>query len=391
MRAIEFPQRSPAVLALGFRPFFLLAGVLALVYLGIWGVAWNLGALPQGYYPGLIWHSHELLFGYVPAVIAGFLLTAVRNWTGLATPSGGSLGLLVLVWLLGRVAPWFPALPPGLLALLDLAFLPALAVVLAVPVVRTRQWRNLVFVVILAGMAIGNALVHLSLMGGGGLGRVGLYGALYLILIVIGVIAGRVLPFFIERGLDDVSVRRRPWLDTAALVGLPLFMVVELIASLSVASGVLAAILAGLHLWRLADWHHPRVWRVPLLWVLFLGYAWLPLGFALYAAAAFGVIGPLLAVHAWTAGTIGVLTIGMMARVALGHTGRPLKPAPLTVAAFVLINAAAAVRVLLPLLWPSAYSGLILASSLLWSAAFLAFLIVYAPILMRPRVDGRPG
>lgn len=385
------PARS-ALFALGFRPFFLLAAFIALTALGVWGFGQALGWVPVAHYPGVLWHSHEMLFGYAVAVIAGFLLTAVRNWTGMQTPVGAGLAGLVLLWLAGRVLALMPAAVPGsLIAAVDLAFLPALAASLAIPVLRARQWHNLVFIVILGALTFANALVHLAALGLAPTGRLGTYGALYMVIAVITVIGGRVIPFFTESALPGAVAARRAPLEWLVFLSLGAFVLVDLTLPMSSAAGVLAAVAGTIHVLRLAGWHDRRVWSVPLLWVLFLGYGWVGLGFILYALAAAGLMSPTLAVHAWTAGGIGVLTVGMMARVALGHTGRPLRPVSLTVAAFVLVNLAAAVRVLLPILWPGAYAEFIAASTALWVAGFLAFLIVYAPILWRPRVDGRPG
>lgn len=385
------PARS-ALFALGFRPFFLLAALTAAVALGVWGFGQAAGWLPASHLPGVFWHSHEMLFGYTVAVIAGFLLTAVRNWTGMQTPTGAGLAALVLLWLAGRVLALMPAaVPAGLAAAVDLAFLPALATVLAVPVLRARQWHNLVFVVVLGVLTLANALVHLSALGLAATGRLGTYGALYLVILIISIVGGRVIPFFTASALPGAKAKRRAPVEWMVFAILGLFILADLIQPLSPASGVLAALLGAAHLLRLSGWYDRRIWSVPLLWVLFLGYGWVGVGFLMHALASAGLVSPLLAVHALTAGGIGVLTVGMMARVALGHTGRPMRPAPLTVAAFAILNLAAVVRVVLPALWPAAYAGFIAASTLLWVAGFAAFLLVYAPILLRPRVDGRPG
>lgn len=381
-----------ALFALGFRPFFLLAGLLAVLALGAWGFGQALGWVPANHYGAIAWHSHEMLFGYAVAVIAGFLLTAVRNWTGVDTPTGAALAGLALLWLAGRVAALLPDLAPAwLIAGVDLAFLPALAVVLAAPVARARQWHNLVFIVLLGALTLANLLVHLSALGLAPSGRAGTWAAVYLVTIVINVVGGRVIPFFTERALPGAQPKRVQALEQLVFASLIAFVLVDLAWPLTAAAGLLAALTGAAQLWRLAGWYERRIWSESLLWVLFLGYGWVAVGFLLHAAAAFGAFSPWLAVHAFTAGGIGVLTVGMMARVALGHTGRPMRAAPLTVAAFVFLNLAAVVRVVLPMLWPSAYPAFITASTLLWIAGFGAFLVVYVPILLRPRVDGRPG
>jgi uncharacterized protein involved in response to NO len=212
-------------------------------------------------------------------------------------------------------------------------------------------------------------------------------------MLLIVLVGGRVMPFFIERGLVDRGERARvwPWVERLSIATLALWIGVQLAAPGSAAAGVLAAIAGAVHLLRIAGWHTAGIWRVPLLWVLWLGFAWLVMGLFLGAAAAFGAVSQTLALHAFTAGAIGVLTLGMMARVSLGHTGRPMRAASVIAVAFAIINLAALVRVLLPLALPGAYLGLIHGAGTLWAVAFALYLLVYAPMLVRPRVDGQPG
>lgn len=387
------PAKSAAKLApfaLGFRPFFLAAGVLAVVLMGAWLLVLQ-GRLDTGAWAPLDWHGHEMLFGFTIAVIAGFLLTAVRNWTGLATPAGPPLAALFAVWLAGRLAWALPGVTPPVVALLDLAFLPALAIVLALPILRARQFVNLVFPALLLALAAANALVHLEALALARTARLGLHGAASMVVMILVIVGGRVIPNFTDNRLGSRARRWKPiemalpWLTLLALLG-------WLAAPVSAATALLAALAAVLHGSRLAGWYTGRVWGVPLLWVLHLGYAWLPLGFALLALAAAGVVPSASpALHAFTAGGIGVLTLGMMARVSLGHTGRLLEAPPVMTWAFVAINLAALLRVVPPLLMPAVTAPALLASGLLWIAAFALFGFVYAPMLLRPRVDGKPG
>lgn len=379
-----------APFALGFRPFFLAAGVLAVVLMGAWLLVLQ-GRLDTGAWAPLDWHGHEMLFGFTIAVIAGFLLTAVRNWTGLATPAGPPLAALFAVWLAGRLAWALPGVTPPVVALLDLAFLPALAIVLALPILRARQFVNLVFPALLLALAAANALVHLEALALARTARLGLHGAASMVVMILVIVGGRVIPNFTDNRLGSRARRWKPiemalpWLTLLALLG-------WLAAPVSAATALLAALAAVLHGSRLAGWYTGRVWGVPLLWVLHLGYAWLPLGFALLALAAAGVVPSASpALHAFTAGGIGVLTLGMMARVSLGHTGRLLEAPPVMTWAFVAINLAALLRVVPPLLMPAVTAPALLASGLLWIAAFALFGFVYAPMLLRPRVDGKPG
>lgn len=389
-RALAPPPAGFAPFALGFRPFFLAAGVLAVLLMAMWlGVL--RGALVPGEHSPLDWHGHEMLFGFTVAVIAGFLLTAVRNWTGLATPAGLPLAILFGVWLAGRLVWALPNLPPLAVALVDLAFLPLLAIVLARPILHARQFNNLAFPALLLALAAANALVHLETFDLARTASLGLYGAASMVVMILVIVGGRVIPNFTDNKLGSRARRWSPleellpWLTLAALLG-------WLVAPASLPAALLAALAAALHGIRLAGWYTSRIWEVPLLWILHLGYAWIVLGFALFALAATGFAqAQSSALHAFTAGGIGVLTLGMMARVSLGHTGRLLEPPAVMSWAFVAINLAALVRVVPPLLMPAMTTPAMLSSGLLWMVAFGLFVFVYAPMLLRPRVDGKPG
>jgi uncharacterized protein involved in response to NO len=378
--------------ALGFRPFFLLAGWFAIFLVAVW-VPTFLGVLPLTTYYGEIgWHSHEMIFGYAAAVAAGFLFTAVRNWTARPTPAGASLAVVAVLWLGGRILPLLPNTFPGwLTALVDLSFLPLIAVGIGVPLLRAGEKRNLIFLLVLAVLFIGNSLVHLELWGYGQLGRRGIFLGLHLILLLIVIMGGRVIPFFTERALEGVAIKRRPAVEWLAPLSVAAFLCAELVVPGGPIGGVCAALAAVVNAVRLASWYTNRFWRVPLLWVLHLGYGWLVIGFGLVAAAALRLIPPQFTIHAFTVGAIGVLTLGMMARVALGHTGRPLKVGPAMAVAFALINLAALLRGLLPILNPQRFSEFVLVGGTLWSAAFAIFIVIYTPILSQPRSDGRPG
>lgn len=396
---LDIPPRAPraaapkwAPLALGFRPFFLLAGVSALVLMAVWLAALRGGFAVASHYPGASWHSHEMLFGYGVAVIAGFLLTAVRNWTGIATPSGSRLGGLVVVWLAGRLLAIVPVLPGGVVAVVDLAFLPLLTLALARPLWLGRNRINRIFIPLLLAMAGANLLVHLELLGvtAATAGR-GVRLQIDLILLLLLVVTGRVVPFFTAKAIAGSRPRLAPWVERSGILLLMLLMAAELFALPKTLVALLSLALAGVQAWRLWGWQHPGLWRLPILWVLYAGCGWLILGFVLRALGALGVFPANLAVHAFTTGAIGVLTLGMMARVALGHTGRDLVAEPPTVAGFLLLNAAAAGRVFAPGLLPGGYAVWVDVAGLLWIVAFGLFVFVYAPVLLKSRVDGRPG
>ncbi|WP_194790819.1 NnrS family protein [Pseudomonas sp. UFMG81] len=383
--------RQP-VWALGFRPFFLGGSIFALLALLLW--AGVLTGVLQPAPPGgmLAWHRHEMLFGFAVAIVAGFLLTAVQNWSGIPGLSGRPLKGLFLLWLLGR-ASWFLPLPAWLLMTLHGAFLPLVALALARPIIQRRLHNNYPIVVLvlllascqwltLAGWSTQNELLQ----------RRGVLAGLWLIAAMMSVIGGRVIPFFTRRGLGEMSPSAaHPWLDRACLLGsvaVPLSYVTGLNDMPRPFMALLFAALALLHAARLVLWHDHRLWRLPLLWSLHLAYAWLVpacLGLALWHAGV--ALNPSLAAHALSVGAMTGLVVAMMARVSLGHTGRPLQVPRCIGWAFALIQLAAVARVAVA---PFAPLGLGL-SVLLASAGMLLFLWHYLPILLRARVDGMPG
>lgn len=375
--------------SLGFRPFFILAGLSAIFLMLLWNAILHGKITTNLYYPGTYWHAHEMLIGYSVAVIAGFLLTAVRNWTGLETVTGEKLAGLCLLWLYGRLMPFYAdAVPDGLIALVDIAFLPWLAYLLFRIVMAAKQVRNLIFIGILKLLALGNMLLHLQFLGiTESTADTGIWLMVATLVILILIVAGRVFPFFTERGLLGFVAIRNPQLDGLALAAtlsvfcLQLFHITGTWLALTACA---AAVLNGL---RLSGWHTQRIWYVPLLWILYIGYGWIMLGFVLTALAAYNIVNQDLALHAFTLGGVGVLTLGMMARVALGHTGRALKVSNIIAIAFVLLNLAAVFRVLLPALVPSGNVLFIYGATLLWLATFALFTVVYLPILTQPRKD----
>jgi uncharacterized protein involved in response to NO len=212
-----------------------------------------------------------------------------------------------------------------------------------------------------------------------------------LLVLLVALVAGRVMPFFTEKAVPGSRPSQRPWLEHGSFGLLLALLLVDLLYPNPAAVGLLALLAAATQALRLAGWHDRRVWRIPILWVLYSGFAWLVLGLALRTLGTLGLFPPNLALHALTLGGFGVLTLGMMARVALGHSGRPLRPHPAMHAAFLLINLAAVVRVFGPSIsLGRLYIGLVLLAGGLWLLAFLLFVLIYTPILLRARVDGRP-
>lgn len=350
------------------------------------------GLWPWPHYPsGIAWHAHEMLFGYLIAVMAGFLLTAVRNWTGMPTATGVRLAALVGLWLAGRIVPWLDW-PPWLIATIDLAFLPALALALWRPLWHGPNPVNRIFLALFAGMTLAGAMVHLGVLGTLAGGEVrGHRLMLDLTIVVILLVSGRVMPFFIQRGVQNARPRVYPWIERLIFVLAGALTLADLIVPLGPVSGALAIALGLLLLARLIGWHERRLWAVPMLAILYAGLLWLALGLILDGLPAFGAFAPRAALHTLTVGAIGVITLGMMARVAVGHTGRPMHASRLTVIAFVLINLAALLRGLGPLLVPTGYSTWLILGGICWISAFGLFLWVHAPMLLTARPDGQPG
>lgn len=385
------------VLRLGFRPFFLAAGLFAVFAMSLWAGLWPDGRIgpwaPTAVDP-VTWHAHEMVFGYALAVVAGFLLTAVKNWTGRQTPAGATLAVLVGTWGLARAL--LLARPAALpfAALADLAFNLGLVTAIAHPIVAVRQWRQsgVLAKVLLLGVA--NACFYLAAFGLIALSPLlVLHAAVFLLVALILTIAGRVLPGFIERGVrSPVKVSDSAWARRASLGLFVAFSVIELGFDapllLSVTAGALAVVTA----WRLRAWHVRALWREPLLWGLYLALLAIEAGFVLYALAAPFALPHTLALHAFAAGGIGLATLAMMARVTLGHTGRDIRrPSSLVAAALVMLTAGVVARVLVPLAWPAGHTLAVAAAQALWAASFALFVVAHAPMLIGPRIDGANG
>ena len=382
---------------LGFRPFFLLGGIFAVVAIAIWFWLLNYaGQLPAPSSISIIqWHAHEMLYGYTMAVATGFLLTAVRNWTGVQTLHGLPLMLLALCWLLARCMV-FVSHPQAILwmAVLDMLFNFALCVAVLYPIVKTRQWKHLGVWSKLLLLLIGNGLFYLGVFGELADGaRLGLYTGLYIILSLIMLMARRVIPFFIEKGVGyPFTPTNYRWLDISSLVLMVVYMIVEVFVVMPVWAAASAALLAVLHGIRLVGWYTHGIWKKPLLWSLYLGYAWLVTGFVLRALSGWSGLNPMLAVHAFGYGTMGLITLGMMTRISLGHTGRDVfNPPAILTSLFIVLVAGSIVRVVMPMIAPQLYATWISVSQLLWILAFAGFVIAYAPMLVKGRVDGKYG
>ncbi|HMO04786.1 MAG TPA: NnrS family protein [Kiritimatiellia bacterium] len=383
--------RHPAIFNLGFRIFFFAGATWAVVMIGVWLLLYAYGLPWTNHFAPGPWHGREMLFGFAGAVIAGFLLTAPGNWTGATMPSGGKLAALFLFWLAGRLVTFAPNfVPASVMLVLDAAFFPVLGLYLFQLLLRFHLVRNLFFPVLLLGMGAANALTYGGYRTAAGQ-ALGTELMLALVVVVIAIMGGRVIPGFTHGRYPQGSTRNRPALNLAAMI----MLIGALAADLA---GVPAGLRAGLfgaaallHAARLCGWYTREIWSDALTWVLHLAYGWLVVGLALHAAWSLGHGNSLLARHAITVGTIGTITLGMMCRVTIGHTGRAFVLPHGTVSAFVLITLAALTRVGLPLIAPSAYLTGVKISAVLWMAAFSIYLVQYGPMLFKPRADGRPG
>ena len=382
-------ETRPALLDYGFRLFFLGAAVWTLVDMILWMTFYTFHQdvfFPRTFSSPMSWHAHEMIYGYGMAVVAGFLLTAVVNWTGRTTLTGYPLALLFLTWMLARVLPLQGTLPAFIAArCFDLVFLLALAVVTVRPCLQSDQKLNsLLIAVQLSLMTAGSILYALgvtSLVPGAA--RIGLYLGLYVLVLLTVVMGRRVIPSFIESAsAKRLQVRNFRWVDRIAAPLVALYAACELLGPIRSAAPIVALLLVIILGVRLAGWYTHFLWRRPLFWVLYVGYGWLLTGFALRAASAWRPLNPFLLVHAFGAGGIGMMTLGMMARVALGHSGRQVGQPPRCVGImFVLIAASSAFRVFMPLAVPAHVGLWVAASQFIWIGAFLLFVIVYAPIL----------
>ena len=383
-----------ALLSAGFRPFFLLSATWAALAVPLWlAFLAGAGTVPT-LLPPPIWHAHEMVFGYAAATAAGFLLTAIPNWTGRMPLQGGPLAALVGLWIAGRVAEFVSArIGAPAAAVLDLSFPVAFLVAVAREIVAGRNWRNLPMVAALTLLLVGNSLVHLEALGWAETGELGNRLGIATLLMLITLVGGRIVPSFTRNWLTkNLPGAATPasfgWIDRAALLTTALALAdwvavpaapwtpwVELIAALALGM-------------RLVRWRGAGAWREPLLWVLHLGYGWLALGFLLLAVNGIMPLVPATAaLHALTVGAIGTMTLGVMTRASLGHTGRPLVAGSGTTTIYALVTVAALLRLLAPLAGAD-YLLLLSLAGAAWSGAFGLFVFLYGRPLATPRVSG---
>lgn len=379
------PPPGPVVLATGFRPFFLGAAAFAVVGIPLWLVLLTAGGKTG--LPGTQWHGHEMVFGYGGAVLAGFLLTAVRHWSGgRATAANGPLALLVLAWLAGRIVhlPGVPDFGVGA-ALPDVAWLIGITIAIGRPLVAAGSKRNYGFLVALPALAALTIALHLGKWDGAFL----LELALMIFVAILAVVGGRIVPLFTRNARPALGVESIAAVEKIVPLGLALVVIAPFLRAVPGARAVFLVIGGGILLARMVRWRALGTRDEPLLWILHVGCWWLPVGLFALAAGSMAWIPAAVGTHALAAGALGSLTIGMLARVSLGHTGRPLTAPRSATVAFVAVVLAGLVRTAAPLFGTP--TGMLHASGALWSLGFVAFLVGYARILVTPRADGKPG
>lgn len=390
-------MRRLALFDYGFRPFFLAAGMYALVVVPVWLYFFAHHAVPFGALPAMYWHAHELMYGFVVAAISGFMLTAVPSWTGARGFAGRPLIALLLLWVAGRVAMTTVGQVPFVLtALAELALLPALLVLLTPPLLRSQN-HNTPLLFVLGALWLSDCGFVLALrLGDVALAERALRLAIDIALLLVTVIGGRIVPAFTANALrklgQNVAMTSRRWIEGIVIAAMAAIIVADVIAPDGALSGMLAAVAASAHAVRLSGWHSLKARSQPIVWVLHVAYAWLPIGLALKAAWLLADAGWAIKwQHAFTMGALATMILAVMTRASLGHTGRPLAVPRSIAIAYLLLTAGTLVRVFGAAVAPNHYLWVVSFAGLAWTLAFLIFVVVYAPILAGPRADGKPG
>ena len=417
MQSIKLPSQPPSslhpILNLSFRIFFSAAAIFAVIVMTLWTFIFtghtNINA--QSLNP-LYWHGHEMIYGYALAVVAGFLLTAVQTWTGVRMPHGYKLLAIFSCWLLARLS-WI-AFGMGLdfgssfdvlylAAVFDLLFIGLMAFAIFRAVLQVKQYKQMGILAKLALLTLGNGLCYWGIFTNNmNTTKVGVYLGFYLIIGLVLTIGRRVVPFFIERGLsgykdkegqiENVRVRNSKWQDILSLAFFLAFFITDMFYLNKYLLTITALGVALVNIIRLAGWYHRGIWQKPLLWSLYIAFAGMCLSFLLYALQPWLGFSHSIAVHGLAIAGVGMMTLAMMARVSLGHTGRSIHQPPKTVnAMFVLMVLAFVSRVLLPIVAIDHYLLWIMIAQGAWIACFALFCISYLPVLSKPRPDGLFG
>ena len=392
---LKAEEKKPPLFRLAFRPFFLFSCVFSVIALILWGghLSGTLQAI-EPYGGWFWWHGHEMLFGFVCAIIVGFLLTAVQNWSGTPGLSGWPLAGLFLVWLLGRLFIALPVIPALLIAIIDVLFLPLAAFALARPVIATKLWRNMIFVPLLLLLAWTNYKTHSVLLNGNAFALLHTQSTILIITVIMAVLGGRVIPFFTANATRTPKPKPIKIIEVLAIGGLvaPLLfnLIIKDIAPNTII-GLFYLVAAIANLIRFSRWQFQLTFDNPLLWSLHLAYLFVCISLVMLAAYHFGLNMPLTtALHGLTVGAMGLLILAMISRVSLGHTGRMLIVGKWISGGYIALAVAAITRLLAPFITDNT-TELHLISIAAWVLGYSAFVVIYWPVLTQPRVDGRPG
>jgi uncharacterized protein involved in response to NO len=389
--------RRFALFDYGFRPFFLLSGCYALLMVPVWLYRFAHAATPFGALPAMYWHAHEMIYGFVMAAAAGFLLTAVPSWTGTRGFAGRPLIAAVAAWIFGRLAmSTVGDIPFWLTAAAELSLVPLLLCLLAPPVFRSAK-RNapLLAVLMMLWLIDGAFLVGLQ-RGDATLAGGSMRLAIDFVLVLVTVIGGRIVPAFTGNALrargEAVTTNTRPLVEVVVIAAMVVIALVDVFAPDSALSGIVALLAAVAHGIRMSGWRSFRTRGDPIVWVLHVAYAWLPIGLTLKACALLASASWALKwQHALTIGVFATMILAVMTRASLGHTGRPLKASMAIAIAYVLLTVSTVLRVFGIALFPGHYLLTVSVSGVAWTLCFGIFLVVYAPVLWLSRADGKPG
>lgn len=387
-------QQLMPLFRLAFRPFFLAGALFSLISMITWGLLLSAQLTLPSLLPPSLWHAHEMLFGFAGAIILGFLLTAVQNWTGTPGLKGKKLAALVLIWLSGRIAMFaFPPSLYGLTMMLELSWMPLAALILAKAVLQVKQWRNLFFVPLLLLMSVLNGL---SLYGFKSynyiLSQHAIWCMLFLVFLIIAVMGGRVIPFFTSKGTKTEKVTAITYLEYSAVLSLLLLAILIWFPDLTNVTAFVAMFAGISNLIRVIRWKPFITLSVPLLWSLHLSYLLLSIGLVLYSSALFiPIMNATAMIHISAIAGVGGIILAMISRVSLGHTGRTLNVSKWMPSAFLATAISALIRVIFPYLMPHSLLSAYWLSILFWCCAFTLFVLCYAKMLLSERLDKRPG